>query len=256
MGQKFQDSTATWQATWNSSTAQNTALQTYGWGYSTAIVTIQVTGTVTPGVLGFQGWDGSNWYNLEYVELDNGSFGSTYTLGNTSPALAIDITAFSKFQAILSTAITGTGNIFVTINQSAASISSIVKATTALNYTSSSVTVYQNAGTSGGWTPSSQTALTNTVVAIKTSAGQIGGLDVYNPNASAVYLQFFNLTTANVTLGTTTPTFVKGLPGTAAANINWGAGIAFNTAISWAATTTPTGNTAPGSALTGFALYA
>jgi hypothetical protein len=126
----------------------------------------------------------------------------------------------------------------------------------ALSSTTDSVQAIPVVGTSGGWTPSSQTALSNTVQAIKSSAGQLGGLDLFNPNSTTVYIQFFNAATGSVTVGITAPTFVKALPAGAAANINYGAGITFNTAISWAATTTATGNTAPSSALTGFALYA
>jgi hypothetical protein len=109
--------------------------------------------------------------------------------------------------------------------------------------------------TSGGWSISSQTALTNTVVSAKASAGQVGGHMFYNPNNAVSYIQVFNLATGSVTLGTTTPTLVIPLPPAAAANIEWANGIAFGTAISFAATTTATGNTAPTTALTGFLLF-
>jgi hypothetical protein len=127
MGQKFQDSTAVYQTTWTSATAQNTTLNTYGWGYSTAIITVQNTGTVTPGVLTFYGYDGYNYYPLNGVQLSNGSPISTYTLGNGSDSIAVDITAFQAFRVKLTTAITGSGSSLITINESAASISSIAK---------------------------------------------------------------------------------------------------------------------------------
>lgn len=126
MGVKFQDSTTLNQVTWNSSTAQNAVLGTYGWGYSSAIVTIQNTGTVTPGVIGFQGWDGFNWYNLNATDLYGGVKYETYTLGNGSVALACEMTGFSKFQVILNTAITGSGSSQININTSASQVSSIV----------------------------------------------------------------------------------------------------------------------------------
>lgn len=130
MGQKFQDSTAVYQQTWNQNTAQNTALTTYGWGYSTAVITFQVTGTVSAGVVTFEGYDGYNWYALNYVELDNGTAGTTFSLGS-SVAVACEMTAFSQFRARLSTVISGTGSVQITINESAAAISSIVKTTSA-----------------------------------------------------------------------------------------------------------------------------
>lgn len=109
--------------------------------------------------------------------------------------------------------------------------------------------------TSGGWSISSQTALTNTVVAAKASAGQVGGHMFYNPNSSVSYIQVFNVASGSVTLGTTAPTMVVPIPPGAAANVEWANGIAYGTAISFAATTTATGNTAPATALTGFLLY-
>jgi hypothetical protein len=115
--------------------------------------------------------------------------------------------------------------------------------------------VQNNAGTAGGWSVNSQTALTNTKVAVKATGGNFGGYMIYNPNASAIYIQMFDVASASVTLGTTTPTYVIPLPATAAANIEWSNGITHTTAITLAATTTPTGSTAPGTSLTGFFLF-
>lgn len=116
-------------------------------------------------------------------------------------------------------------------------------------------TLQNTAGTSGGWSVNSQTGLTNTKVAVKSSAGNFGGYMVYNPNASAVYIQVFDVASGSVTLGTTAPTYVISLPASAAANVEFALGITHSTAITLAATTTATGSTAPGTALTGFFLY-
>lgn len=137
------------------------------------------------------------------------------------------------------------------------STSRLITNNRALSSSTDSVTASLSAATSGGWTPSPQTALSNTAVNIKsTGAGQLGGWYLFNPNASTVYIQFFNSVASGVTVGTTGAAFVVPLPAGAASNINWGAGIAFSAAFSWAATTTATGGTAPSTALTGFALYA
>jgi hypothetical protein len=109
--------------------------------------------------------------------------------------------------------------------------------------------------TGGGWSVNSQTGLTNTKVAVKASAGIFGGYMVYNTNASAVYIQVFDVASASVTLGSTAPTYVIPLPASAAANIEFTNGITHATAITLAATTTATGSTAPGTALTGFFIY-
>lgn len=109
--------------------------------------------------------------------------------------------------------------------------------------------------TTGGWSVNSQTGLTNTKVAVKASAGTFGGYYLYNPNASAAYIQIFDVASGSVTLGSTTPTYVIALPASAAANLEIANGVNHTTAITLAATTTATGSTALGSALTGFFLF-
>lgn len=109
--------------------------------------------------------------------------------------------------------------------------------------------------TTGGWSVNSQTALTNSKVAVKASAGNFGGYILYNPNSSAVYVQVFDVASASVTLGTTAPTYVIAIPATATANIEFSNGINHATAITLAATTTATGSTAPSTACTATFLY-
>ena len=106
-----------------------------------------------------------------------------------------------------------------------------------------------------GWLVNSQTALTNTKVSVKASAGLFAGYMLYNPNSSVCYVQVFDAANGSVTLGTTAPTYVISIPAAAAANIEFSVGISHTTAIVLAATTTPTGSTAPAVALTGFFLY-
>jgi hypothetical protein len=111
------------------------------------------------------------------------------------------------------------------------------------------------AGTANGWSVSSQTALSNTKTQIKSSAGNFGGYMFYNPNASVVYIQVWDVANASITVGTTAPTYVIPIPATAGANLEISLGITHATAINVAATTTATGSTAPGTALTGFVIY-
>ncbi len=100
------------------------------------------------------------------------------------------------------------------------------------------------------------TALTNTAQVIKASAGSLKGYYLYNPNATAQYVQFYNTAAASVTVGTTTPLFTLTIPATSAANL-WmqPGGIAFGTAMSWAATSTAAGNGAPTTAFDAVAWY-
>ena len=93
------------------------------------------------------------------------------------------------------------------------------------------------------------TALTNTAQQVKATTGTVGGWYIYNPNATATYVNFYNSTSAGVTVGTTNQQMVICVPATAGANVEFGNGITFATAISISATTTGGGNTAPSTAL-------
>lgn len=115
--------------------------------------------------------------------------------------------------------------------------------------------------TAGGWSvfnatsSDGATALTNSAQAVKASAGQVGGWYIYNPNSSAQFVQFYNVASGSVTVGTTTPAFMLTIPATAGANLEIVNGIAFSTAISIAATSTAGGNGAPSTALDVVVLY-
>src|ERR1035437_7617481 len=66
-------------------------------------------------------------------------------------------------------------------------------------------------GTTGGWTPLLLNSLAATVTTIKNTPGQLGKVYCYNPNAVVSYVQIFNLSAVNVTLGSTTPTNIIGI---------------------------------------------
>jgi hypothetical protein len=101
--------------------------------------------------------------------------------------------------------------------------------------------------------PSSQTinnpflnAAVTTAVTVKSSPGILQGFMISNPNASPCFLQVFNATSGNVTLGTTVP--LLSIPLASSNNSILGPQVnvvlgQFSTAISVAATTTATGNT-------------
>jgi hypothetical protein len=110
--------------------------------------------------------------------------------------------------------------------------------------------VTPGAATTGGWTLHEDDALTNTAVAIKASGGQLGKLYCYNPNASVVYIQTYNVAAGSVTVGTTAHAQSYGIPATNAAGFSISPGDQYSTAISYAATTTPSGSGQPGTALT------
>lgn len=110
--------------------------------------------------------------------------------------------------------------------------------------------------TTGGWdkwsTPNnnSNAALVATAggVQVKASAGTFGGYYCFNPNSVVIYLQVFDTSSA-VTLGTTRPHLVFGIPANSAANLEIANGVNMANAIKIAATTTASGNTAPSTGL-------
>lgn len=82
---------------------------------------------------------------------------------------------------------------------------------------------------------------------VKTSAGQVYCIWATNTNASARWLKLYNATAANVTVGTTTPVISIAIPGNSSGPVTGALcsgtfGIAFDTAISAAATTAQADN--------------
>lgn len=101
------------------------------------------------------------------------------------------------------------------------------------------------------------TALVATAQAIKASAGQVYGWFIYNPNTVPIYVQFYNVAQASVTVGTTNPQMMLVIPALGAANVMGANGITFtNAGFSIAATTTAGGNTAPSTGLDANIFYA
>ena len=103
--------------------------------------------------------------------------------------------------------------------------------------------VVERLTTTGGWTTALLNGLTSTVTAVKNSAGQLGKVYCYNSAGAVAYLQVFNLTPGQVTLGTTTPANSYGIPAVNASGWTQFVGDQFSSAISVAATTTVKGLT-------------
>jgi hypothetical protein len=84
-----------------------------------------------------------------------------------------------------------------------------------------------------------------TVTAVKSSAGNIYGIQVLNGSAAACFVQIFDVATGSVTLGTTVPDMQVRVAANSYATIPVPAvGIEFGTAISIASTTGASGDTA------------
>lgn len=133
----------------------------------------------------------------------------------------------------------------------------------AINQGTSPWLVSDQPSTTTGWLTANftsgdgSTALTNTAQVIKSSAGALGGWYIYNPNTVAAWLILYNTAAASVTVGTTAPKMVIGIPAGSAANVEFSKGIPFTNA-GWSAAavmTSAAGNTAPTTALDVMIMY-
>lgn len=107
--------------------------------------------------------------------------------------------------------------------------------------------VYLSPQTKRGLSYFKAVSVVNAAQAIKASTGQLYGWHLYNSAAAVRYFKFYNVASASVTVGTTTPDLTIAIPAGAAANVEFTQGIAFSTAISVACTSlaADNDNTAP-----------
>lgn len=97
----------------------------------------------------------------------------------------------------------------------------------------------------GGLSTYYNTALNATKAAVVAVPLSIYGWQINNPNGAFSYVQMFNKLTANVTVGTTVPDFVIGIPANGSVTILNALGIDFSIGLVVAATTTFGGSTNP-----------
>jgi hypothetical protein len=168
---------------WNSSTALNTTagLVNADYSYNSLIVTLAQTSTITGGVVTFQAsTDGVNWFNIQGFTPGNfASIGPTYTLqANTYATFEFNLTAIPYFQVVLSTAITGTGQVTIGyaadsfVNTMAIGGTVAVSGTVAVTQSTSPWVVSGTvaATQSGTWNIGTLTSITNPVTVTGTVA--------------------------------------------------------------------------------------
>lgn len=98
----------------------------------------------------------------------------------------------------------------------------------------------------GNWQiPFFDATLDATKMTIKASSGYIHSIEVDNQVAARSYLQLFDIVLACVTVGTTVPTQSFTVPANGSMDKTFTKPMKFDNAISYAFTTTPTGNSAP-----------
>jgi len=104
--------------------------------------------------------------------------------------------------------------------------------------TSDGLAVVNRPETSGGYTtPFRSVDLDETEEEVKASAGQVYGYYFWNNATSARWIKWYNATTANTTVGTTSPYLTMMAPASSAGHVSFPHGIPFSTAITVAATT-------------------
>lgn len=143
------------------------------------------------------------------------------------------VTAAQATAASLNATVVGTGTFAV---QAAQSGTFTVQPGNTANTTPWLVSLQQTASTASA-------NVTATVVSVKNSAGVWQDYEIGSQNASACYLQIFDLATGSVTLGTTAPLKSILIPANGGANVAR-LGWTFAAAISVAATTTRAGSSA------------
>lgn len=181
-------------AVWNSGTALNSVASILSQDFTanTLIVTLQQTTTITGGVVTFQySTDGVNWTNvIGVIPGTQTLIGPTYTLvPNTYALFEFNVTGFSYFQILLSTAITGTGQ--VTLGYSGDSYVgdtvNIAAPVTVLQGTSPWVTT-SNASSTGN-APTNVTISTASVTVLAANASR-KGVNICNIGFGTVSLAF------------------------------------------------------------------
>lgn len=103
--------------------------------------------------------------------------------------------------------------------------------------------------TSTGLAISKTDALVATAVSVKGTAGNLYGYHIYNSNPTDMFVQFYNIASAGVTVGTSTRLLTLVVPAGGVLDGIFAIPIAFSTAISIAATTTIAGSSAPSTGL-------
>jgi hypothetical protein len=236
-------------ATWNSTTVANTTLQDSVDSASTAIITLNVTGTLTAGLINFEASpDGITWYPI--IGLIQGTltiFTNWQPFYGSSLALQFNIAGFSTYRCRLATALTGSGSVTILSNGVANACFTIVAAVVQQNGANLHVVV-DSGNITAVDTPSTTSvsallakiiSATGALTLVKGSTGNLYGMYFLNNTAVASWIQFFNAaTTGAVTLGTTVPVWAAPIAANGILNITPGhfAQLNFSAGIVYAAT--------------------
>ncbi len=255
---------------WTSGTSLNaTQTLTTSLGPPAILLQLNQTSTISAGATTIEGtFDGTNWVTVPVAQILNPNtfapLTNPYTLiASTNQPFLILPQLYQSVRIKLSTQITGSATVtpFVALanynpvlgallNPLAAGSAIIGKVGIDQTTPGTTNAVQTLLATSGGWTMKLLNGLTNSAVAIKASAGQLGKVYCWNPNATVAFMQVYNVAAGSVTVGATSPSQSYGIPPTNSSGYTLSVvGDQYGTAISAAATTTVAGGSAPSSAL-------
>lgn len=180
------------------------------------------------------------------VQVVNGvtSLASGQFIGlNGVLSLASGQTIFTKEQNLISLA---SGQyIGIATNSSLPSITGLVQVNNVASLASVYGVVSLQPNTNSGWSKYSFLSLATGTQMVKTSAGELGGWYVGNPNAAIAYVSVFDQASGSASLGARVPDLIMTVPANGAANMEAANGINFLTAIQIAASMTPLGGSGP-----------
>lgn len=240
-------------------TADGSAIDTMAGGQAYRSFNVQVNATsgITAGAIAFEGSnDNVNFVVLGYVDAS----ATSGTVTASAAAIAASTNRFFQgpipfryFRVRISTTFSG-GTISASGRLSNQPYTHTIMQVGQGTPASLNATVIPVPAGSGGNSIMSA-SIGNTAAAVKAGAGQVYGYDIHNPNAAIVYVQFFNVASGSVTVGTTAPLYSVGVPANGRAAVEFPMGIAHSTAIAVAATTARAGGSAPASTVDVNVLY-
>ena len=216
-------------------------------GLDTIALTFSTPAGISGGVVSFYAFDGANYIPIKCPYISNYSTASSLTLSaSQTVGFTVPIAGYPAFQYVLTTAITGTGNVTITTISSSAPDVSIVSA--GIDPMSNLPNVTANSNTNGMSTLRYFTANNTTPQAIKSTSGRVHAIRAINNAASSRYLKFYNIVSGSVTVGTSSVAWTFLLPATSTTVFPQDLlGMNFLTAISCTVTTgfLDNDNTAP-----------
>jgi hypothetical protein len=188
--------------TWTSGTAQGTAVTVTTAGLDTVALTINCSAGISGGVITFNAFDGLAYIPIKCPLISNYATASQVTLSsNLLQGFTVPIAGYPAFQVVLTTGISGVGNVFITTVSSSAPDVSVVAA--GIDPTSTSPPVGSGSIVSGQATVGTSSTL---IVAARTGVGGNGlgqtgtgrqSVTISNGGTATIFVGPTGVTTSN-----------------------------------------------------------